>query len=92
VQAIVTHDKISFESAWIFIHRLLSDPNFQIDNSFWQCHGNMIFDCLREKHGLKSVDNIQINGDYMTVNDDFLILCASINIAGGKDLMTYFVE
>jgi hypothetical protein len=89
-QAIATQDKINFESAWMFIHRLLSDSNFQIDDSFWRCQSNMIFDCLREKHGLKNGDNIQVNVDYTTLNDDFLILCASINVAGEKDVMLYF--
>jgi hypothetical protein len=89
-QPIAAQDKINFESAWMFLHRLLRDSNFQIDDSFWRCHSNMIFDCLREKHGLKNGDNIQVNVDYTTLNDDFLILCASINVAGEKDVMVYF--
>jgi hypothetical protein len=83
-QAIDTQEKINFESAWMFVHRLLSDPNFQIDDSFWQCHGNMIVDCLREKHGFKNGDNIQVNVDYTTFNDNFLILCTFINVSGEK--------
>jgi hypothetical protein len=74
----------------MFVHKLLSDPNFQINDSFWQCHSNMIFDCLREKHGVRKGDNIHVNVDYTTLNDDFLILCASINVAGEKDVMLYF--
>jgi hypothetical protein len=89
-QAIATQEKINFESAWMFVHRLLSDPNFQIDGSFWQCHGNMILNGLREKHGLKNGDNIQVNVDYTTLNDNFLILCAFINVSGAKDVMLYF--
>jgi hypothetical protein len=50
----------------------------------------MVFDCLREKHGLKNGDNIQVSVDYTMLNDDFLILCASINVTGEKDLMLYF--
>jgi hypothetical protein len=52
-QTIAMQDKMKFESAWIFVHRLLSDSNFQIDDSFWRCHSNIIFDYLREKHSLK---------------------------------------
>jgi hypothetical protein len=33
-QAIATQEKIHFESAWMFVHRLLSESNFQIDHSF----------------------------------------------------------
>jgi hypothetical protein len=51
----------------------------------------MIFDCLREKHGLKNGDNMQVNVDYTTLNDNFLILCAFINVGGEKDVMLYFI-
>jgi hypothetical protein len=89
-QAIATQKTINFESAWMFVHRFLSDLNFQIDDSFWQRHDNMIFNFLRETHGLKNGDNIQVNVDYTTLNDNFLILCAFINVAGEKDTMLYF--
>jgi hypothetical protein len=89
-QSIVPREKINFESAWMFVHRLLSDPNFQIDESFWQCHANMIFDCLREKHGLENGHNIHVNVDYTTLNDNVLIHCAFINVSGEKDVMRYF--
>jgi hypothetical protein len=69
---------------------LLSDPNIQIDDSSWRWHSNLIFDCLREKYGAKNGDNIQVNVDDMTFGDDFLILYASINVAGEKDVMLHF--
>jgi hypothetical protein len=72
------------------IYRLLKDNTFQVDDSFWRNHINMIFDNLVEKQGLRPGDNIQINVDYTTINDDFLILAASINIAEEKDIMLYF--
>jgi hypothetical protein len=34
--------------------------------------------------------NIQVNIDSATLNKDFLIRCASINIVGGKDVMLSF--
>jgi hypothetical protein len=43
-QAIATQEKSNFESAWMLIHRLLSGANFQIDDSWWRCDLNMIFD------------------------------------------------
>jgi hypothetical protein len=89
-QAIATQDNINCACAWMFVHRLLSDPNFQIEDSFWRCHGNMIFDCNCEKHGLKNWDNIQVIVDCPMLNEDFVIPCALINIVGEKDVMLYF--
>ena len=80
----------NFKAEDMFVYRFLSDKNFQIDDSFWRCHINMIFDFLKEKTGLKQNDNIQINVDYTTINDDFLILSASINISDDKAIMLYF--
>jgi hypothetical protein len=39
---------------------------------------------------LKNGDNIRGNVDYTILNDDFLILCASINVASEKDMMPNF--
>jgi hypothetical protein len=47
----------------------------------------MIF---RKKCGPKNGDNVQVNADSTTINDDFLILCAFINAADEKDVMLYF--
>jgi hypothetical protein len=66
------------------IYRLLKNNTFQIDDSFWRNHINIIFDNLIEKQVLRPCDSIQINVD-------FLILAASINIAQEKDIMLYFM-
>jgi hypothetical protein len=89
-QTIAVQNMINCESVWIFVYRLLSDPNFHIRDSFWRCHSHMIFGYLREKHGLKNGDNIQVNVDDITFNDDFLILFAPINVVAEKDMMPCF--
>jgi hypothetical protein len=81
---------INFASADSYVYRFLKDDSFQIDDSFWRCHTNMLYQLLEEKHGLKQGDNIEINVDYTTINDDFLILMASVTIAGEKDIALYF--
>jgi hypothetical protein len=50
----------------------------------------MIFDCLRDKHCLKSGENIQVNMDSAPINDDFLILYAFIDVPGEKEIMLQF--
>jgi hypothetical protein len=47
------------------------------------------FDRRREKHTFPGWNNIQVNLDNTTPNDHFLILSASINVAGEHDLMLY---
>jgi hypothetical protein len=81
---------VDFKTADMFLYRLLRDQSFQIDDSIWRCHCNMVFDFLREKEGLKNGDNININMDYTTIEDDFLILTASINIAKEKGVVLFF--
>jgi transposase len=81
---------IKFGSAWMFVHRFLSDKKFQIDDALWRCHFNIIFSLLREKKFIQPRANIQINVDYTTINRNFLILSASVNIAEGKSVLLYF--
>jgi hypothetical protein len=44
-QVIAMEDNIHFQSAWMFVHRFLSGPNFEIDESLLRDSSNMIFDC-----------------------------------------------
>jgi hypothetical protein len=74
----------------MFIYRFLQDSTFQIDDMFWRAHANMVFDFLTEQNGLKPGDNIAINIDYTTINDDFLILAATVNVGEEKDVLLYF--
>jgi hypothetical protein len=89
-EEIARADNIKVDSAWMFVHRLLSDKLFQIDDKFWRCHFKTIFCLLTENKMIKSGGNIQINVDFTTIKDNFLILVASVNIAGEKDVLLYF--
>jgi hypothetical protein len=80
----------NFKAADMFFYRFLGDKNFQIDDSFWRCNRHMIFDFLKEKHGLKKGDEIAINVDYTTNGEDFLILSAAITISDEKAISLYF--
>jgi hypothetical protein len=89
-EEIAKADNIKSDSAWKFVHRLLSDKLFQIDDKFWRCHFKIIFGFLRERKIAKLGENIQINVDYTTIKDNFLILVASVNVEGEKDVLLYF--
>jgi hypothetical protein len=52
----------------------------------------MIFGLLHETHGFKSGDNIQANVGYTMPNDNFIILCASIKVAGEKNVTLFFPQ
>jgi hypothetical protein len=81
---------VDFKTADMSLYRFLKDKKFQVDDSGFRCYINMVFDFLREKHGLKDGDNIYINVDYTSSKDDFLILSASITIAQEKGIMLFF--
>ncbi|MDR2074884.1 MAG: hypothetical protein LBP31_01540, partial [Holosporales bacterium] len=51
---------------------------------------DVIFNFLTEQNGLRAGDNIEINVDYTTINDDFLILAASVNVGNEKSVLLYF--
>jgi hypothetical protein len=89
-QSISVIKKIDFHTADAYVYRFFKANTFQIDDRFWRCHVNMLFCLLKEKMGLKPGQNIQINVDYTTMNNDFLILMASVNVGGEKDICLYF--
>lgn len=60
-------------------NRLLQDESFQIDDSTFRMYINLLFDAMRERKLLKTGDNIQINVDYTSDTDKFLILMASVH-------------
>jgi hypothetical protein len=60
-------------------NRLLQDLHFQVDDELFRKSTNLLFDTMEERNLLKSGDNLQINIDYTTDTDDFLILMASVN-------------
>lgn len=70
-------------------NRFLQDVNFQVDDFMFRKYFNLLFDALRERIKLKSNDNIQINVDYSSIEDYFLILMASVKF-GTRAVPLYF--
>jgi len=70
-------------------NRFLQDINFQIDDFMFRKYFNLLFDALRERIKLKFNDNIQINVDYTSIEDYFLILMASVKF-GTRAVPLYF--
>ena len=70
-------------------NRLLQDSNFQIDDTMFRKYTKILFQALRERENLEKGDRIQINVDYTTDNDDFLILMSSIKF-GQRAVPLYF--
>ncbi len=73
------------------LFRFLQSKNFQINEKFWRLHINLLFDFLKEQNSISSANPIQINIDYTTSYDDFMILCASV-ILGNKSVIIYFTS
>jgi hypothetical protein len=80
---------LTFHAADMYVFRFLSSADFQLDDHFWRCHVKLLFDCLK-KHGLQKGATIQLNIDYTSIRDDFLVLAASVLIGGEKAVMAYF--
>lgn len=80
---------LDFHSNDIRLSRFLQSNKFQIDDSFWRHHINMIFDFMKESAIINNHDLIPINVDFTSNEDNFLILSASVNI-NDKAVMIYF--
>ena len=63
-------------------NRLLQDSHFQIDDELFRKYVNLLFALMNERNLLQAGDNLQINVDYTTDTDEFLILMASVNFCG----------
>lgn len=70
-------------------NRLLQDINFQIGDTMFRKYTKILFQALREREKLKERVRIQINVDYTTDNDNFLILMSSIKF-GQRAVPLYF--
>ena len=79
----------TFKANEMSIYRFLQDDNFQIDDSFWRCHINLIFASLKANGLITIGDKLQINVDFTTNEDNFLILSASI-LLQDKAITIYF--
>ena len=70
------------------IRRFLSSKNFQIDDKMWRGYINLLFGLLKE-NGVKKGSRIQVNVDFTSDRDDFLILCGSVCFKG-QSIPIYF--
>lgn len=70
-------------------NRLLQDENFQIDDTIFHKYTNVLFEAMRECNMLKTGDNIQINVDYTSDSDKFLILMANMHF-GSRSVPLFF--
>lgn len=71
------------------IDRLLQNSNMQIDDTWWRNHINLLFELLEEKNIINIKEKIQINIDFTSSEDYFLILSASL-IIDDKAITLYF--
>jgi hypothetical protein len=78
-----------FSAADKQIRYLLSNIKFQVDDLLWRCYLKMIFDFLSEGGYIKTTRKIYIQLDFTTIDNDFLILVASIAFRG-KAVPIYF--
>ena len=88
-QAMANINKQSFKTNEKRGNRFVQDVNFQVDDSLFRKYVNVLFDALRERTKLNINDNIQINVDYTSIEDHFLILMASIKF-GARAVPLYF--
>ena len=70
-------------------NRLLQDEKFQIDDPTFRRYAKLLFNMMRERNLLNINDNIQINVDYTSDTDKFLILMASVHF-GGRSVPLFF--
>jgi len=78
-----------FHTNDVHLARFLQSNKFQIDDSFWRSHNNLLFDFMTAQNLINDTDPIQINIDFTSNEDYFLILSASI-IINNKAVMLYF--
>jgi len=79
----------SFKANDMAVYRLLQSKDFQIDDSFWRKHVKLIFNLLEERDLILRDQKIQINVDFTSHEDNFLILSASV-ILNHKAITIYF--
>ena len=79
----------SFDTNEMKIVRFLQNDKFQIDDKFWRCHINMIFEMLEERKVISKSKKIEIYVDFTTVEDKFLILTGTV-LLNNKAITIYF--
>lgn len=79
-----------FKTSDMWLYRLISNKNFQLNDGFWRCYVRSIFQILTEQGLLKkSGEKLLIAIDFTSDRDDFLILFASL-IIGDLSIPLYF--
>ena len=69
---------------------VFDNKKFQVDDNLWRCYTNSIFNMLREQKEIQGKgDQININIDFASDRDDFLILCATVML-GDSAVPLYF--
>lgn len=71
------------------LNYLLSNNNFQIDDHYWRCHINMVFDLLSEQQLIADGERVYIQVDFTSNEDYFLILSAAV-IVNNRSVPLYF--
>ena len=72
-------NKKTFSANIKSISRLLNDGNFQVNDSFFRKLIKIVFHSMNKENLLKKGDNLQINVDFTSSTDDFLIFEFSIS-------------
>jgi hypothetical protein len=88
-KAMSTLNNKSFNTNDKAISYLYSNNKFQVDDTFWRCHINMVFAAFHEQDFIKKGDKVFIQVDFTSDCNDFLILCASV-IYNGRAIPLYF--
>lgn len=81
--------KKDFNTAERGLNYLLNNDNFQIDDTYWRMHINMIFDLMFEQNLIQKNNKIYIQVDFTSQTNYFLILSASI-IINNRAVPLYF--
>lgn len=82
-------NKKSFKTNDMAVYRMLQSKDFQINDCFWRQHIKLIFNLLKQRNLISEEEAIQINVDFTSHEDNFLILSASI-ILDNKAITLYF--
>lgn len=79
----------TFKTNEMALYRFLQNEEFQIDDGFWRNHIALLFQFMQKNKIIKTGDKIQINVDFTTHEDNFLILSASV-LLKDKAITIYF--
>ena len=79
----------SYKTSDMFVYRLLSNVQFKVGSLLFRCYIKLIMELLKERKQLKKGDRIDIQIDFTSDRDHFLILVASVLISN-KAIPLYF--